>query len=117
MLTLRPTGLSPPIYRDQLDYEVLEDGRPMAASMRIYTLFPNCGGSGRSRCLWPVDRMYRPGADGRRWMTPRRGSWRTGTSVAATGLPPLPCRREAEPLKRSCESDPVKVAAIILASS
>ena len=29
MLTLRPTGLSPPIYRDQLDYEVLEDGRPI----------------------------------------------------------------------------------------
>jgi hypothetical protein len=23
-LTLRPTGLSPPIYRDQLDYEVIE---------------------------------------------------------------------------------------------
>jgi len=29
MLTLRSTGLSPPIYRDQLDYEVLEDGRPV----------------------------------------------------------------------------------------
>ena len=29
MLTLRPTGLSPPIYRDQLDYEVLEDGLPI----------------------------------------------------------------------------------------
>jgi hypothetical protein len=27
MLTLRPTGLSPPVYRDQLDYEVIEDGR------------------------------------------------------------------------------------------
>jgi len=27
MLTLRPTGLSPPIYREQLDYEVLEHGR------------------------------------------------------------------------------------------
>jgi hypothetical protein len=26
MLTLRPTGLSPLIYRDQIDYEVLEDG-------------------------------------------------------------------------------------------
>ena len=29
MLSLRSTGLSPPIYRDQLDYEVLEDGRPI----------------------------------------------------------------------------------------
>jgi len=29
MLTLRPTGLSSPIYRDQLDYGVLEDGRPI----------------------------------------------------------------------------------------
>jgi hypothetical protein len=27
MLALRPTGLSPPVYRNQLDYEVLEDGR------------------------------------------------------------------------------------------
>jgi hypothetical protein len=27
MLTLRLTGLSPPVYRDQLDYEVIEDGR------------------------------------------------------------------------------------------
>src|SRR5262249_31598178 len=27
-ISLRPTGLSPLIYRDQLDYEVLEDGRP-----------------------------------------------------------------------------------------
>ena len=26
-LTLRPTGLSSPIYRDQLDYTVFEDGR------------------------------------------------------------------------------------------
>jgi len=29
MLTLRPTGLSPPIYRDQLDYEVIQDGQPV----------------------------------------------------------------------------------------
>ena len=29
MLTLRPTGFSPPIYRNQVDYEVLEDGRPI----------------------------------------------------------------------------------------
>jgi hypothetical protein len=29
MLTLRPTGLSPPIYQDQLDYEIFEDGRPI----------------------------------------------------------------------------------------
>ena len=27
MLTLRPTGLSPPVYRDELDYEVIEYGR------------------------------------------------------------------------------------------
>jgi hypothetical protein len=26
-MALRRTGLSPPIYRDQLDYEVVEDGR------------------------------------------------------------------------------------------
>ena len=33
MLTLRPTGLSPPIYRDQLDYKVIESDR---AAGRIY---------------------------------------------------------------------------------
>jgi hypothetical protein len=33
MLALRPTGLSPPIYRYQFDYEVLEDGRPIG---RVY---------------------------------------------------------------------------------
>jgi hypothetical protein len=27
MPTLRPSGLSPPVYRDQLDYEVIEGGR------------------------------------------------------------------------------------------
>jgi hypothetical protein len=26
-LSLRPTGLSPPVYRDQLDCEVIEDGQ------------------------------------------------------------------------------------------
>jgi hypothetical protein len=26
-LTLRPTGLSSPVYRDQVDYEVIENGR------------------------------------------------------------------------------------------
>jgi hypothetical protein len=29
MLTLRPTGPSPLIYQDQLDYEIFEDGRPI----------------------------------------------------------------------------------------
>jgi hypothetical protein len=33
MMTLRRTGLSPPVYRDQLDYEVIEDGRAIG---RIY---------------------------------------------------------------------------------
>ena len=28
-LTLRHTGLSSPVYRDQLDYTVFEDGRPI----------------------------------------------------------------------------------------
>src|SRR5262249_715739 len=52
MLTLRPTGLSPPIYRDQLDYEVLEDGRPIGRMMRTNTRYLSCAGSGQSRCLW-----------------------------------------------------------------
>src|SRR5436190_13462194 len=33
MLTLRATGLSPPVYRDQLDYLVIEDGRAIG---RLY---------------------------------------------------------------------------------
>src|SRR5436190_3557835 len=33
MLTLRPTDLSSPIYCDQLDYEVIEDGRAVG---RLY---------------------------------------------------------------------------------
>ncbi len=28
-LTLRHTGLSSPVYRDQLDYTIFEDGRPI----------------------------------------------------------------------------------------
>src|SRR5262245_41092431 len=35
ILTLRPTGLSPPIYRDQLDYTVIEEGR--VAHVRGFT--------------------------------------------------------------------------------
>ena len=33
MLTLRPTGLSSPVYQDQLDYVVIEDGRTIG---RLY---------------------------------------------------------------------------------
>jgi hypothetical protein len=33
MLTLRPTGLSSPAYRDWLDYVIVEDGRDVG---RIY---------------------------------------------------------------------------------
>ena len=48
-LTLRPTGLSSPAYRDWLDYVIVEDGRDVGPSMRTGTASPSCGGSGRSR--------------------------------------------------------------------
>jgi hypothetical protein len=49
-LTLRPTGLSSPAYRDWLDYVIVEDGRDVGRlSMRTGIVAPSCGGSGRSR--------------------------------------------------------------------
>jgi hypothetical protein len=45
MLTLRSTGLSPPVYWDQLDYEVIEDGVQSAVCTKTVTLDPSCGGS------------------------------------------------------------------------
>jgi hypothetical protein len=40
MLTLRPTGLSPPVYRDQLDYEVIEDGRSIGRMYEDWHALP-----------------------------------------------------------------------------
>ena len=94
-ISLRPTGLSPLIYRDQLDYEVLEDGRPAGRMYEDLHALPEL------RWFWSITVFvgHRAGVttngERRRWMTPRRDFWRIGARVAAIGLPPLPCRREA----------------------
>jgi hypothetical protein len=41
MLTLRPTGLSSPVYRDQLDYIVIEDGRAVGRLYEDRHTLPN----------------------------------------------------------------------------
>jgi hypothetical protein len=57
MLTLRPTGLSPPVYRDQLDYEVIEDGRPIGRMYEDWHALPEL------RWFWSITVFvgYRPG--------------------------------------------------------
>ena len=40
MLTLRPTGLSPPVYREQLDYIVIEDGRAIGRMYEDWHALP-----------------------------------------------------------------------------
>jgi hypothetical protein len=107
MLTLRPTGLSPPVYRDQLDYEVIEGGRAIGRMYEDPHALPEL------RWFWSITVFvgYRPGlqrAVGRQpYRKPRRGFWRTGRSAAPTRLAParllfsralcrcvrVPCRR------------------------
>ena len=57
MLTLRPTGLSPPIYHDQLDYEVIEDGRAVGRMYEDKHALPEL------RWFWSITVFvgYRPG--------------------------------------------------------
>jgi hypothetical protein len=57
MLTLRPTGLSPPVYRDQLDYEVIEDGRSIGRMYEDLHALPEL------RWFWSITVFvgYRPG--------------------------------------------------------
>jgi hypothetical protein len=58
VLTLRRTGFSPPIYRDQLDYEVIEDGRAIgrmyedkhALPEAALVLVNNCVRGGSAGC-------------------------------------------------------------------
>ena len=60
MLTLRPTGLSPPIYRDQFDYEVLEDGHPIGRMYEDLHALPEL------RWFWSITVFvgYPPGVTG-----------------------------------------------------
>jgi hypothetical protein len=57
MLTLRPTGLSPPVYRDQLDYIVIEDGRAIGRMYEDWHALPEL------RWFWSITVFvgYRPG--------------------------------------------------------
>jgi hypothetical protein len=61
MLTLRPTGLSPLIYRNQLDYEVIEDGRAIGRMYEDRHALPEL------RWFWSISVFvgYRPGTNGR----------------------------------------------------
>ena len=63
MLTLRPTGLSPPIYSDQLDYIILENGRAIGRMYEDSHALPEL------RWFWSITAFvgYRPGVttDGR----------------------------------------------------
>jgi len=47
-LTLRPTGLSPPVYRDQLDYEVIENGRAVGR------MYEDCHALPELRWFWSI---------------------------------------------------------------
>jgi hypothetical protein len=54
MLTLRPTGLSPPVYCDQLDYEVIEDGRSIGRMYEDWHALPDFRGLSAGRDdTWP----------------------------------------------------------------
>jgi hypothetical protein len=47
-LTLRPTGLSSPVYKDQLDYTVIEDGR------EIGRMYEDRHGRPELRWFWSI---------------------------------------------------------------
>jgi hypothetical protein len=49
MRTLRPTGPSPPVYRDQLDYEVIEDGRAIGG------MYEDCHALPELRWFWSIN--------------------------------------------------------------
>jgi hypothetical protein len=53
----RPTGLSPPVYRDQLDYEMIEDGRSIGRMYEDWHALPDL------RWFWSITVFvgYRPG--------------------------------------------------------
>jgi hypothetical protein len=57
LLTLRATGLSPPIYRDRLDYEVIEDSRAIGRMYEDWHALPEL------RWFWSITVHvgYRPG--------------------------------------------------------
>jgi hypothetical protein len=71
-LSLRPTGLSSPAYRDWLNYVIVEDGRDVG---RIYEdtgkAGPSCGGSGRSRSTSIRSSALPPAGERRAWKRPR----------------------------------------------
>jgi|ERR1700722_5815560 hypothetical protein len=81
-LTLRPTGLSSPAYRDWADYIVRDDGRDVG---RIYE---DRHSRPELRWFWAISiyvNTASPQAGARRaWTRPRRNSWRAGKSAAPT---------------------------------
>src|SRR5205823_14459838 len=56
-LSLRPTGLSPPVYREQRDYTVIEDGRAIGRMYEDWHALPEM------RWFWSITVFvgYRPG--------------------------------------------------------
>jgi hypothetical protein len=84
MLTLRPTGLSPPVYGDQLDYIVIEDGRAIGRMYEDWHALPEL------RWFWSITVFvgYRPGVTThgqcRLLRRPRHDFCRTGKSAAQT---------------------------------
>ena len=47
-LTLRPTGLSPPVYRNQRDYEVIENG------CAVGRMYEDCHALPELRWFWSI---------------------------------------------------------------
>jgi hypothetical protein len=76
MLMLRPTSLSPPIYRNQLDYEVLEDGHAIGRMYEDLPALPDL------RWFWSITVFfgYRPG------VTTNGRNVRTGQSAVSEEL-------------------------------
>jgi hypothetical protein len=93
----------------------LAEERGLGAQIRQFA----CVGVGSQplRWFWSITVFVgdSPGVTTNGWVATllRRGLWKTGRSAATEiGLPPLPCRREAEPLNRL--SNPQVAAAILV---
>ena len=97
-LTLRPTGLASPAYRDWADYIVLEDGRAVGRIYEDRHTLPNLRGC-PSRCTSIPSRASLQAGAPRAWMRLKRNFYRTGRGAAPTQLHPRsalprlpPCR-------------------------
>ena len=69
-LTLRPTGLASPVYRDQLDYTVIEDGR------EIGRLYEDRNTQPELRWFWSITRGQPSGY---------RDTWQNGNNRRGEG--------------------------------